>query len=134
MYNDIGGKIKGLATATFIVETLSAIITGIYLMIDIDFLIGLAVLVGGPLVAWASSWLLYGFGELIDNSEAIKWNTAKIASNTSNENQKTEAKPKKQMTNVEIRQELQVLDDQLEFGLITEDEYKVRKAALMKKL
>ena len=32
MYDNIGGKIKGLAKATFIVEAIAAVITGIALM------------------------------------------------------------------------------------------------------
>ena len=73
MFNNIGGKIKGLATATFIVEAISAIVTGIALMcIDEDLIgIGLLVMLVGPIVSWISSWLLYGFGQLIENSDII---------------------------------------------------------------
>ena len=77
MYDNIGGKIKGLATAIFIIEAIVGIIYGIALMAtDEDLiLIGLLVLVGGPIVAWVSSWLIYGFGELIDKTCDIERNT-----------------------------------------------------------
>ena len=71
MYDNIGGKIKGLAKGTFIVETIAAIIGGIVLLVDEFIGLGLLTLFCGPVVAWVSSWLLYGFGELIcETSEA----------------------------------------------------------------
>ena len=72
MYDNIGGKIKGLAKGTFIVETLAAVITGIILWADWDELWGPLVLFCGPIVAWVSSWLLYGFGELIEDTSSAK--------------------------------------------------------------
>ena len=40
MYDNIGGKIKGLAKAVFIVEAIAAVITGIALMaIDEDLIL-----------------------------------------------------------------------------------------------
>ena len=77
MYNNIGGKIKGLAIATFIVAAIAAVITGIVLMcIDEDLILyGVLTLILGPVLAWISSWLLYGFGELIDKVSDIERNT-----------------------------------------------------------
>lgn len=73
MYDNIGGKIKGLAKASFIVVAIAAVITGIVLMVaDEDLILyGLLVLIVGPIIAWVSSWLLYGFGQLIENSDII---------------------------------------------------------------
>ena len=77
MYDNIGGKIKGLAKAVFIVEAIAALITGFVLMVEDEdmILIGLPIMVFGPLVAWVSSWLIYGFGELIDKTCDIARNT-----------------------------------------------------------
>lgn len=73
MYDNIGGKIKGLAQGVFIFEAASAVISGIVLLVDELIGIGLLTLFGGPVVAWVSSWLLYGFGELIcETSQAKK--------------------------------------------------------------
>ena len=102
MYDNIGEKIKGLAKVMFIVEAIAVVITGIALMAsDGDMiLIGLLVMVVGLIVAWVLSWLLYGFGELIDNVCTIAANTktSKNAStnfNTANNaiNKMEDAKP-----------------------------------------
>lgn len=77
MYNNIGGKIKILALVTAIVEAAGSVIAGIALMAEDDDLIpvGLLLWFVGPLVAWISSWLLYGFGELIAKVTDIERNT-----------------------------------------------------------
>lgn len=78
MYNNIAGKIKLLAKIGFIVETIAIVIAGIGILLTddevINILTGVLVMVMGPFAAWASSWVLYGFGELIEN-------TAKLVSN-----------------------------------------------------
>ena len=72
-YENIGNKIKGLAQMTFVVEAIAAVIIGIALMATDEDLIlyGLLVLIVGPIIAWVSSWLLYGFGQLVENSDII---------------------------------------------------------------
>ena len=110
MYDNIGGKIKGLAKTIFIVESIATVITGIALMAtDEDMiLVGLLVAILGPIVAWVSSWLLYGFGELIDK-------TCDIARNSSAG--KSEAQSK---VDYERISKIEKLRSQ---GLITEEEY-----------
>lgn len=72
LYDNIGGKIKSAAGWTFIVETIVLIITGIVMAIDnydgVYFLISIF----GPIVAWVSSWILYAFGELVEDVHAIR--------------------------------------------------------------
>ena len=72
-YENIGNKIKSLARTLFIIEAIAEIITGFALMIADEDLIfyGFLIIVIGPIVAWVSSWLLYGFGQLIENSDII---------------------------------------------------------------
>ena len=66
MYDNIGGKIKGLAFGTFIVEAIGAIISGIAIIAAGDaILVGLLLLILGPIAAWVGTLVLYGFGELI---------------------------------------------------------------------
>lgn len=77
MYDNIGGKIKRLAKWTFIVEAIGAIIAGLVLMgrygsTYTDLVCGFLLFVGGPIVAWVSSWLLYAFGELVEDTHAIR--------------------------------------------------------------
>ena len=73
MYDNIGGKIKNLAKGIFIVMTILAVIGGIVCMsIDEDLIvIGLVIMVVAPLLFWIASWMLYGYGELIENSSII---------------------------------------------------------------
>ena len=77
MYDNIGSKIKGLAEGVFIGEAVLSAIVGIALLASGEDLIltGFLVLLFGPIVAWVSSWLLYGFGELIDRVCEIAQNT-----------------------------------------------------------
>ncbi len=72
-YDNIGGKIKSWAKWIFAVEAIAAVVGG-FIIVDQDedmILLGLLVVVFGPIVAWVSSWLLYGFGQLIENSDII---------------------------------------------------------------
>lgn len=73
MYNNIGGKIKVLAKIAFIAMAAITAIAGLGVIASDDDLIGVGVLMmfAGPVVAWVSSWLLYGFGQLIENSDII---------------------------------------------------------------
>lgn len=75
MYDNIGGKIKGLAKGTFIVEAIAAIIIGIAMMADGDedlMIAGALTLICGPIVAWVSSWMLYAFGQIVEDVRAIR--------------------------------------------------------------
>ncbi len=81
LYEDIGKKIKNLAKWTFIVESIAGIISVIGavanesdLFEDMPFLI-LVFIVLIPIVAFVSSWILYGFGEIIDKLNSIEKNT-----------------------------------------------------------
>ena len=74
LYEDIGGKIKNLAKWIFIVEAIGAIITGlVFLFTDEDFILyGLLIMILGPIVAWVGSWILYAFGELVEDVHAMR--------------------------------------------------------------
>lgn len=112
MYDNIGGKIKGLAIAVFIAEAIVTFILGIAFVVSNEHIvaIGLIVMILGPIFAWISSWLLYGFGELIDN-------TCDIARNTQGGERKSEAQSK---VDSERINKIEKLRSQ---GLITEEEY-----------
>ena len=112
MYENIGGKIKGLAKASAIIGIIAAIIYGWFLMVtDSDMIIvGLLTMVGGPFGAWISSWVLYGFGELIDK-------VCNIERNTRGGDIKSKAQLKEDDERIN---EIEKLRSQ---GLITEEEY-----------
>ena len=75
MYDNIGGKIKGLAKGTFIVEAIAAIIFGIAMMAEGDeglVIAGALTLFCGPIVAYVGSWILYAFGQLVEDVHAMR--------------------------------------------------------------
>ena len=72
LYLDIGEKIKRLAQLIFIIEAIGAVIAGIALLIDAFILAGLLTLFLGPIVAFISTWAVYAFGQLVDDTRAIR--------------------------------------------------------------
>ena len=77
MFDNIGAKIKGVAVATTCLGIISSIIYGFVLIAsgiggdDGDILDGLFVIVLGSLGSWLGSLTLYGFGQLIENSDTM---------------------------------------------------------------
>lgn len=123
MYDNIGGKIKGLAKATVFVGAIAGVITGIAIGGSDEDMVpfGLLVMVVGPIVAWVSSWLLYGFGELVDKA-------CDIERNTRGGERKSEAQTK---IDEERISKIEKLRSQ---GLITEEEYQAQRAEIISKL
>jgi hypothetical protein len=79
LYSNIGSKIKNWAKWVFIVEAIASVIGAICMMASAEdswmLVVGMIVLVVGPFIAWVSSWLLYGFCEIIVKLTAIEHNT-----------------------------------------------------------
>ncbi len=97
MYSNIGGKIKGLAKTICIIEAILSAVGGVLLVALDDELImyGMALAIVGPLIAWISSWTLYGFGELIERMTEISWVIRRIDSrNFAHPNAKQDKAPK----------------------------------------
>lgn len=69
LYEYIGDKIKKMAGWIFVIEALCAIIVGIVLMcINANFtLIGILIMIVGPLLAFVSTWILYAFGQIVED-------------------------------------------------------------------
>jgi len=76
MFDDIGKKIKQIAVvAAYLIIVVSAIM-GLKIIADSDFellgmLLGVVVIVAGVVCAFLSNCLLYGYGQLIENSQII---------------------------------------------------------------
>lgn len=84
MFNNVGGKIKGLAKVLTLIGIIGSIITG-GLMVDavdddIAVFVSLGVTIFGCLMSWIGSFLLYGFGQLIENTDILVKQGAKKAS------------------------------------------------------
>ena len=90
MYKNIGEKIKRLAVTVFIIEAIGAGLTALGFIVSgiiyeefyLAFVGFLVALLGIP-TAYVSTWLLYGFGELISCAAEISENTRILASSSS---------------------------------------------------
>ena len=82
MFDNIGSKMKTLAKTIFWIETVAFLILGLAISIADFALIGIAIIIVGPLVAWISSWFLYGFGEVIDYLKELVQIAKQNVSNT----------------------------------------------------
>lgn len=109
MFDNAGGKIKAIAK---VIAWIGIAVCGIYgfvMLVSVEdmALIGLLIMTVGPLAVWISSLVLYGFGELIENSSII-------ANKKNTDAPKTSAKDA-------------TLEKWRKDGLITEEEYQAKK-------
>lgn len=70
MFDNIGEKIKSLAVVTTWIGIISSIIGGLFMLIN-GSVGGIFVMIFGSLGAWIGSFVLYGFGQLITNTDII---------------------------------------------------------------
>ena len=85
MFNNIGRKIKTFAKVMCWIGIISSVLAGL-VMIAASFsgraatagiLMGIAVALVGSLISWVGSFMLVGFGELVENTAEIAANTRK---------------------------------------------------------
>lgn len=88
MFENIGAKIKTLAVGIMIVGVIVYVLVGMtVLVLGADqeeggmILIGFLIMALGTLIAWISSWFLYGYGELIDKVSKIEKKLPNIGQN-----------------------------------------------------
>ena len=81
MFNNIGGKIKALAKIICWIGIICCIILAILYAYQArntyGYIVAAVIAIFGSLASWIGSFLLYGFGELVDNSAKIEANTRK---------------------------------------------------------
>lgn len=84
MYGNIAAKIKFLAQAVAWIGIIGSIIGGVSVIsIDEDLILtGFLIAVIGALISWVSSFVLYGYGQLIDNTDKLVELTRKNAAGT----------------------------------------------------
>ncbi len=71
MFDNTGRKIKVMAKILAWIGIILSVIGGGALMFLFDgelVFIGVAIMIVGSLVSWVSSWFLYGYGEIIENT------------------------------------------------------------------
>lgn len=74
MFSNIGTKIKGLATVVTWLGIIASLCIGsswMKLEEDMAMVIGIIIIVAGSLLSWLMSFVLYGFGQLVDNSDKL---------------------------------------------------------------
>lgn len=71
MFDNIGGKIKGLAKLVCWLGIIMSVISGIVLSAASESGIGVLIAIGGSVLAWIGSFFTYGFGQLVQNSDIL---------------------------------------------------------------
>lgn len=71
MFEYIGIKIMSLAKVMAWIGIVVSIIVGLMLLAN-DSILGMIVMALGSLMSWVSSFVLYGFGQLIDDVSVLK--------------------------------------------------------------
>lgn len=73
MYDNIGSKIKTLAKVIFIIIASLSLIAGVLILFIVDngFIIGILTVGIGVLLSWVGTFFLYGFGQLIENTDIL---------------------------------------------------------------
>lgn len=117
MYTNIGAKIKGLAIVVCIGGIIAGVIAGLALIsFDEDLaLIAILLIAVVALISWVSSFVLYGFGELVENS-------GKIADGKAPQKNPRPAAPYPQNRDLTELHKLRMQ------GIITEEEYQKKLA------
>ena len=80
MFSRIGKKIKIVANVLFYVLAAASVIGGFYVIFNFGavlgtgnaILLGILIALAGCLIAWICAFMLYGYGELVDNSAIIR--------------------------------------------------------------
>ena len=73
MFEDVGKTIKNIAVVALALLSFGGVIAGIVLMSVDHAGLGLLILILVPLVAFVSSCVLYGFGEIVDTALVLRF-------------------------------------------------------------
>ncbi len=117
MYDNIGGKIKILAEVVCWIGIIACVIIGIVLIAISEDLVlaGILIAVGGAILSWVSSFILYGFGQLVENSDIMAEQSAR---NNEKYNKQVQHQQKQQYKD-KIKKVKAMIDD----NNISEDNY-----------
>lgn len=92
MFDNIGGKIKGLALVICLIGIIASVIFGI--VSSDKMIIVVATIIIGSAASWVGSFVLYGFGELVENSAIIAESINALSKRNKKGNKNEEKKPK----------------------------------------
>ena len=73
MFDNIGSKIKSLAQIVCWLGIIVSAVSGLAIMISNEetVFVGLLIILLGSIGSWIGSFVLYGFGQLIENSDTL---------------------------------------------------------------
>ena len=120
MFNNIGSNLKAAATVICWAQIIISFIAAISLMVINDGIfpfLGLLLLFIGPFTAWVSSLIIYGLGQLVENSDKL------VA--------QYNVQPNETMPIETVSKKIQELYKWKQEGLITEEEY-LQKVEILK--
>ena len=111
MFDNIGRKIKALAKIICWMGIIISIFIGINIIIfgEVKFN-GALIMILGPLLSWVGSFVLYGYGQIIENTDKLV-------------NQDTVIKINKTAKETVVSSRFNKLNELREQGLISEEEY-----------
>lgn len=72
MFDYIGDKIKGLAKVICWVGIIASVVIGI-VIISGEVISGIITIVAGSILSWVGSFVLYGFGELVNSATKLAY-------------------------------------------------------------
>lgn len=155
MFQNIGGKIKLVVKFFCWIGIITSIILGIVIMngrSEFAGIMGAVVAIVGSLLSWLGSILIYGFGQLVENSDIL---VARNTNRSTSANTATGTTPTPTRLNTgykkcsgcgnlmlgntcpncgksskEIKDKLATLEKWKEEGIITEEEYKQKVDSL----
>ena len=78
LYEDIGDKLTTWAKYLFVIEVVFSIVAALSLFSFDLWVLGLLILILGPVFSLFSSWALYAFGQLVDDVHALRVNKESI--------------------------------------------------------
>ena len=141
MFDNIGGKIKAVAKVICWIGIIASIFIGFIMLVQDEdtALAGLLTMVLGSLGSWIGSFITYGFGQLVENSDILVQQGKKPPVFTTNTNNISTSHTIRgehmwrcdgcgNMISEEIcpvcnKEKLETLKKWKEQGLITEEEY-----------
>lgn len=71
MFNDISAKIKASAQVLIWLGILASFVWGTVILSSTESYTGVVVMVVGSILSWILSFCMYGFGQLIENTEVL---------------------------------------------------------------
>ena len=71
MFNNIGEKIKSVAVVVTIIGIAVSFLYGGWLIFTGSWLFGVCTIIIGSISSWLASLVLYGFGQLVSNSDSM---------------------------------------------------------------